>query len=901
MNDSSRTYQKLLDQISALHAKIQELEHRLEGSSSPSSQNNLLSDSLVKVCLENAPDGVYMSDIHGNFLYGNRKCEEITGYNRNELIGRNFLTAPILAEKSLAKATALLEASREGKSTGPDEIELMTREGRVVPVEITTSFVPLGGQKIIIGFVRDISQHKKVERASKESQTRLSRIIEFLPDPTFAVDSEGSIIAWNRAIEEMTGYSAGQMLGKGNYEYAIPFYGERRPMLVDLLSSWDNSIAERYPFLQRDGHTLFTEMNLSALQGQTRWLWVKASPLRDQENRMTGAIESIRDITSQKRAEETLRNSESKYHELYALLRLLADTMPDMLWAKDLDKRFVFANKAICEKLLHAHDTEEPIGKTDLFFAERERAAHPDDPCWHTFGEMCQDSDAITVENMKEMQFDEFGNVRGTFLFLDVRKAPLVNRNSDLIGVVGSARDMTARKTIEDELNRRSEAMAASIDGMAILNENEEYVYVNDAHGAIYGYDTGRELLGKTWKALYDDDEIIRFETEIMPTLRTEGKWHGEAMGRRKNGSRFPQEVSLTGLKDGGLICVVRDITERKQMENVLRESEAQYKSLTERMSDMLWTCDLNLKTTYANPSLERLLGFTLEERLGQPITDQVTPETLRLAQNILADELGNDALRDPERQMVLTIEYYHKDGTVRYQETSLTFVRDNNGRPIGIQGLSRDISERKRAEEALERSTERLHKALGATVGAIAAVVETRDPYTAGHQRKVADLARSIAHEMGLPNDRADGLRMAAAIHDIGKISVPVEILSKPSQLTAIEFGLIKIHPRSGYDILKDVDFPWPIARMVLEHHERMNGSGYPEGLKGDMLLVESRILAVADVVESMASHRPYRPAIGVVAALEEIEKNSGILYDPDVVAACQRLFSEKGYKIVE
>jgi HD-GYP domain-containing protein (c-di-GMP phosphodiesterase class II) len=153
----------------------------------------------------------------------------------------------------------------------------------------------------------------------------------------------------------------------------------------------------------------------------------------------------------------------------------------------------------------------------------------------------------------------------------------------------------------------------------------------------------------------------------------------------------------------------------------------------------------------------------------------------------------------------------------------------------------------------------------------------------------------------MGLTTDQIDGLRTAATIHDIGKISVPAEILSKPTQLSALEFSLIKAHSQSGYDILKDIDFPWPVARMVLEHHERMDGSGYPQGLTGDRLLVESRIVTVADVVEAMASHRPYRPGLGIVRALDEISANSGVLYDPQVVATCLMLFKEKRYKMEE
>jgi HD-GYP domain-containing protein (c-di-GMP phosphodiesterase class II) len=176
---------------------------------------------------------------------------------------------------------------------------------------------------------------------------------------------------------------------------------------------------------------------------------------------------------------------------------------------------------------------------------------------------------------------------------------------------------------------------------------------------------------------------------------------------------------------------------------------------------------------------------------------------------------------------------------------------------------------------------------------------VEARDPYTSGHQLRSTDLARAIATEMGLPQEKIDGIRMAGSIHDIGKLSIPAEILSKPTRLTELEFSLIKEHSQKGYDMLKDVESPWPLAEIVYQHHERMDGSGYPRNLKGDDILMEARIMAVADVVESMASHRPYRPALGIEAALEEIKKNKGILYDDAVADACLRLFQEKDFQL--
>jgi len=184
------------------------------------------------------------------------------------------------------------------------------------------------------------------------------------------------------------------------------------------------------------------------------------------------------------------------------------------------------------------------------------------------------------------------------------------------------------------------------------------------------------------------------------------------------------------------------------------------------------------------------------------------------------------------------------------------------------------------------------------ATIYTISKIIETRDPYTAGHQNTVSQLAVAIAQEMKLPEDKIEGIRIAALVHDIGKINIPAEILSKPSKLNEMEFSLIKNHPKVGYDILRKIDFSWPVAKIVLQHHEKIDGSGYPQGLKGEKILLEAKIIGVADVVEAMSSHRPYRPALGIDKALKEISQNRGIIYDSEVVNACIRLFKEKGFK---
>jgi len=221
--------------------------------------------------------------------------------------------------------------------------------------------------------------------------------------------------------------------------------------------------------------------------------------------------------------------------------------------------------------------------------------------------------------------------------------------------------------------------------------------------------------------------------------------------------------------------------------------------------------------------------------------------------------------------------------------------VRDASGDILGAVETMTDISPLKQAEEELRKSLEKLQKAMTGTVEAMAVIVETRDPYTAGHQHQVARISRRIAEEMKLPPERIEALHMAAYIHDIGKIYVPGEILSKPGRLSEVELNIIKMHPQVAYEILKTIEFPWPIAEIIYQHHERLDGTGYPRGLEDGEICMESRILGVVDVFESMASHRPYRPTLGLERAVDEISKNRGILYDPAVVDTLLKLVEEK------
>ncbi|TFG93168.1 MAG: PAS domain S-box protein [Syntrophobacterales bacterium] len=342
-------------------------------------------------------------------------------------------------------------------------------------------------------------------------------------------------------------------------------------------------------------------------------------------------------------------------------------------------------------------------------------------------------------------------------------------------------------------------------------------------------------------------------------------------------------------------------VAESRRTEEALRASEAKFRFLTETLADIVFMVDMDLRTTYVSPSVEKVLGFTPEERRTQPVEEQLHPQSWQLVSEALAEELGREKAEDadPDRSHTLVLDYYHKDGSIKTLETKIRGIRDSKGALTGFHGLSRDITESKNAEEDMMQTLESLRKALRATIQVMVSTMAARDPRTAGHQTRSANLARAIATEMGLPQDTIEGIEIAGSIHDIGKLAIPSEILSKPAKLSELEFFLIQEHPGKGYEILKDIESSWPLAEIVFQHHERMDGSGYPRNMKGDTILMEARILAVADVVEAMSSHRPYRVAWSIDATLKEISENRGTLYDTDVVDACLRLFLEKGYQL--
>jgi PAS domain S-box-containing protein/putative nucleotidyltransferase with HDIG domain len=332
------------------------------------------------------------------------------------------------------------------------------------------------------------------------------------------------------------------------------------------------------------------------------------------------------------------------------------------------------------------------------------------------------------------------------------------------------------------------------------------------------------------------------------------------------------------------------------KMQMELKDRERWLSTILKSIGDGVIATNKIGEITFMNPLAETLTGWKLDQALDRTLGDvfKVMNQKPGKMQRISVKKILKGEESDLSDEAILV----SKSGKKTPIDPRLEPIRDDGGNITGVVLAFTDVTDRKIAEEELKRSFEQQKIAMEGTVRAIAYTVETRDPYTAGHQRRVTKLACTIGEEMGLSRDQIEGLRMSGELHDIGKIHVPAEILSKPGQISEAEYTIIKTHSQVGHDILKTIEFPWPVAKIVLQHHERMNGSGYPGGLKGKDILLEAKILAVADVIEAMATHRPYRPALSIEDALGEISKNRGTLYDPNVVDICLKVFKEKKFQ---
>jgi PAS domain S-box-containing protein len=467
----------------------------------------------------------------------------------------------------------------------------------------------------------------------------------------------------------------------------------------------------------------------------------------------------------------------------------------------------------------------------------------------------------------------------------------------------------------EYELERRVAARAAELEAAGRkLRESEDRHrdLVENSQDLICTHDLKGKLLSVNAAAVrlsgYAREALLRMNLADLLTpnsrdgfaaylneIRTTGAARGLMRVRTAGGeSRWWEYNNTLRTQDSAAPVVrgmARDVTEQKQAEQALRAAEQQFRSLVEQSIAGIYIIQDD-KLAYVNQRYADIFGYdSAEELIGRHRLFVVAEgERAAATERIRQLSEGKSSL-DYEFSAV------RKDGSI-IQIGAHASRATHLGRPA-IIGLMQDISEKKRADQQIQHYIAQLKSAFMSTVEVATTLSEMRDPYTAGHERRVAQIAVAIGAELGLDEQRLEGLRVAGYLHDIGKITIPAEILSKPGKLSPIEHQLIQGHAQASYDVLKAVEFPWPVAEVALQHHERIDGSGYPQGLRGESIVIEARIMAVADVVEAMSTHRPYRPGLGIDTALAEIERGQGTAYDPVVARACLKLFREAGYII--
>jgi PAS domain S-box-containing protein len=573
-----------------------------------------------------------------------------------------------------------------------------------------------------------------------------------------------------------------------------------------------------------------------------------------------------------KQAEKELQESEER-------LRDIIFSIADWVWEVDENGVYTYSSQQSFDLL--GESRGDIIGKTPFDFMppdETKRVAA-------IFSEI-----AANKAPIKDLENWNIGK-NGKRICLLTNGVPMLDGKGNLKGYRGVDKDITDRKQAETELKESKalfEAVVENVPLMIFLKESTDlrFVIFNRAGEELLGYDR-KDLMGKNNLDLFPPEQAAHFMAKDREVLDGEGgilDIPEEPILTAKKGQRLlhTRKVCVRGA-DGEkkyLLGISEDITERKQAEENLKNESSMRAALLDNIPGCI----------------------ALILRKG---THEI------VASNKVAREVGavpgqtcfkTCAMRDDNCPFCLAPTMWNTDQLqrleVEYREKWYEGIWAPLSEDLYVHYIY-DITERKETEKNLRNTLESLSRAVNTTIQVMVSAVEVRDPYTAGHQIKSANLASAIATEMGLPREKIEGIHIAGSIHDIGKLSIPAEILSKPTKLSEIEFSLIKAHAQRGFEMLKDVESPWPLAEIVYQHHERMDGSGYPRNLKGKEICMEARILSVADVVEAMASHRPYRPSLGIDAALNEIEKNRGLFYDTTVADVCLKLFREKGFKL--
>ncbi|HED13434.1 MAG TPA: PAS domain S-box protein [Gammaproteobacteria bacterium] len=712
----------------------------------------------------------------------------------------------------------------------------------------------------------------------QEFNEQSHNLADALPVPVYVV--QDSVFQYvNQAFLDASGYAVEEVVGCMS---VMDFLTEQsRPIVAE-------QIKKR---LTGEAYSAHFECQGIAKSGQLLDLKVHGTVMSYQGKPAT--VGTLLNITERKQAEHILRESEERF-------RLAFHTSSDSININRLeDGIYVEINQGF--STITGYSREEVIGKSSIEIN-----------IWDNPQDRQRLVDGLKKEGRVENLEARFCLKDGTTV-TGLMSASVITLNGKA-HILSCTRNIEHLKQLErerEQLLHESEKSEAKLVSAQYIARMGNFTWdIQTGHVAwsrgmhhLLKYPEKEEIdYDKVNQAIHHPDDLLCVTQWLEKSIASGRKKltpkeyrfvckDGEVIWVETNGS-----ISYEDGKAVTLFGTCHDITERKQFESALQKKEQKTRQIIETARDAFVSIDASGHITDWSPRAEAIFGWSTKEALGRLLDKTIIPEELRQAhkkglQHYLAT--GEDSILN--RHVELTA--LHHDGHTFPVELSI--VADHSTGDTVFNAFIADISARQQRTTALQQSHEQVRSSLIGTVVAVSRAVGSRDAYTASHQQRVSRLARAIGQQLGLAAERIEGLRIGASIHDIGKIVLPAELLAKPTKLSDLEYQYIQTHAQAGYDILKDVKFPWPVAEIIYLHHERLDGSGYPQGLKGDEICLEARIVAIADVVEAMQSHRPYRPSLGIDAALAEIERYRGEKFDAAATDACLQLFLEQGFTL--
>jgi PAS domain S-box-containing protein len=826
------------------------------------------SQEQLRMLFDLATEAIFVADAAHRYTDVNAYACEMLGYSREELLAMSM--GDLSAPDDVAAQPIRWGVLNSGGGIF-SERRFMCKDGSVISVEVSSRELPDGR---FLGLVRDITDRKRSEQALSTSEHFLQGLLDATPNLIYIYDLvEERNVYTNREITDFLGYTSEQIIAFG-------------PALFGHILHPDDAapVAAHHERMHRlpagDDRVLEVDYRMRRSDGEWRWLHSRDVPFaRDGEGVVTQILGSTEDVTESRNAAERLRESEARYRSIIV-------GMQDAYLRGDLDGKIVLASDAAA-RMYGLDSPAEMIGMpAETFYAdESERgrileALQQEGAIVDRVG-LAKRSDGVEFWVSMNIQFtrDEQGRVTGTEAFTrDISER------------------MAAEQAVRESLSLLQATLESTADGILVVDRAGDVVSFNNQFVELWG-------VPKRVLATRDDATLIDFVASQLadPASFTDGiarlyahpdeeSFDTLLFGDGRAFERFSRPQSI-GDEIVGRVWSFRDVTMRTRGQRSLAESEENLRDAQAIARVGSYVYDIASDVWTSSETMDDIFGIDASYvRDFAGWLALVHEDDREMMSRYFTEEVvGQGHPFDKEYRVTR-----HADGATVWAHGYGRLEMGADGTPKRMLGAIQDVSVRHEMEAALQHTNRSLERMVYDVAEAMGRVVEIRDQYTKGHQERTSRLAKAIAIEMGLPRHDVAAVEMAAVVHDIGKLSVPAEILSRPTKLSELEMSLVREHPNNGYQILKDIPFPWPVAEIVLQHHERLDGSGYPLGLRGDQIVPLARVLAVADVVEAMATHRPYRPALGVYAAITEIRQFPE-KYDAAAVEACCRLY-ERG-----